>query len=464
MDILKESQVDLIVEKTEEILEDTGFIVENEEILKISKQNGAVVDETSGIVKLPRKLLRELLSLCPSEYSISDLKGNECTVGGDNRYCMAIVTDPWIIDYKTRLPRRPSLEDIRRNTIVGQSLPDVISMSRMDFPVTDFSDQTSSWHALLQHLIHQDKHITFIPGSLEQYRIFVQIAEILKEGIPEEKNILSVAVTPISPLKLSGWNAEVLVDVCKRNIPLVTTTCPMAGMTSPYSRIGTFLQANVETIFLITVSQMLKPGIPFRYSFGSSVMDVKTGCDRYYTMEKVLEKLVIGSLARRYKIPYGVECGGTMRYHFDGQSGAEGVLFMLTAYLSGANILQGIGSCYNAIGMSPEMMIIQAGWFKVAKYLSKGVNFDQLQESVESIKNAGPGGNFLTDSITIKNLRTDEFFNCELFGEIEGKTMFEKAHDKVEEIISNFRSPLNDEKREKLVKYFSDKIFMKAGR
>lgn len=462
MNILSESQVDLIVEKTEEILEKVGFVVESDEILKASKKCGAIVDEIKSTIKIPRELLRELISLCPSEYKISDLNGNEYKVGGDNRYCMAIVTDPWIIDYETQLPRRPSLEDIRRNTMVGQSLPEVISMSRMDFPVTDFSDETSSWHALLEHLLHQNKHISFIPGSLEQYRIFMQIAEILKEGIPAERNIMTVAVTPITPLRLGRWNAEVLIDACKKNIPMVPTTCPMAGMTSPYSKIGTFIQANVETIFLLAISQLLKPKIPFRYAFGSSVMNVKTGCDLYYTMEKVLEKMVVGSLAKRYGLTFGVECGGTMGYRFDGQSGAEGVLFMLAAYMSGANMMQGIGSCYNAIGMSAEMMIIHTGWLEVAKYLSKGVSFDDLEESVESIKNAGPGGDFLTDSLTLKNLRGGEFFHSELFTTAdEASLMLEKAHNKVEEIVSNFKSPLQGEKREKLIRYFHDNIFKK---
>ncbi|MCM8777933.1 MAG: trimethylamine methyltransferase family protein [Candidatus Omnitrophica bacterium] len=464
MVLLNELQIEQIIEGTEEILEKVGFVVENEGIIKIARKNGAFVEENSGRIRFPRKLLRELLSLCPSEYKISDLNEEEYIIGDKNRYCQAIVTDPWIIDYKTQMPRRPCLEDIRRNTIVGQSISDVITMSRMDFPVVDFSDETSSWHALLEHLLYQNKHITFVPSSLEQYRRFKEIAEILKDGLSADKNILSVAVAVISPLKLGDWNAEVLLDVCKNNIPLIPTICPMAGMTSPYSRIGTLLQANTENISLAALSQMLKPGIPYRYVMGSSVMDLRTGHDRYYTLEKVFERLFIGQLARRYNLPSGVECGGSMGYSFDVQSGAEGVLFMLAAYSSGANIFHGIGSFYNAIGMSAEMMVIHTVWLEVAKYLMKGINFDDLQESIESIKNAGPGGNFLTDNLTLKNLRSGEFFYSELFDETRGKSMLERAHNKVEEFISNFQSPLKDEKRENLIRYFSDKIFKKGGR
>ena len=459
MDVLNGEQIEQIAEVTEDIIEKVGFTVENKEVLKISKKEGAFVDEIKGIVRFPRKLLRELLSRCPSGYRISDLNGNEYIIGGEDKYCLAIVTDPWIIDYKTQLPRRPSLEDIRINTIVGQSIPDVVTMSRMDFPVIDFSDETSSWRALLEHLLHQSKHITFMPGSLEQYREFKKMLEIMREEISRDKNIVSVAVAVVSPLKLGDWNGEVLMDACRNNFPVFPTICPMAGMTSPYTRIGTFIQANVENIFLAALSQLLRPGIPYRYTGGSSVMDLRTGQDRYYTLEKVFEKLFIGQLARRYRLPAGVECGGTMNYCFDGQSGSEGILFMLSACKSGAHLLQGIGSCYNAMGMSAEMMLIHTAWLEVARYLSRGISFEYFQESIESIKNTGAEGNFLTDELTIKNLRSNEFFYSEFFNSGEGKPMLERAHGKVEELVSNFKSPLKDTIKEKLVRYFNDNIF-----
>ena len=81
----------------------------------------------------------------------------------------------------------------------------------------------------------------------------------------------------------------------------------------------------------------------------------------------------------------------------------------LAAQNTGANILAGLGSCYNANGMSSEMMVIQAEWLKAAKYLSRGIRTDYFDEGIESIKEQGPGGNFLMDDLTLKLLRSDEF-------------------------------------------------------
>ncbi len=60
-----------------------------------------------------------------------------------------------------------------------------------------------------------------------------------------------------------------------------------------------------------------------------------------------------------YNFPAMAECGGTLTYRYDQQNGMEGMLFMLSAAASDADILAGIGSCYNAVGMSAEMMIVQ---------------------------------------------------------------------------------------------------------
>jgi len=89
-----------------------------------------------------------------------------------------------------------------------------------------------------------------------------------------------------------------------------------------------------------------------------------------------------------------------LTYRYDQQNGMEGMLFMLSAVASDADILAGIGSCYNAVGMSAEMMIVQEEWLKAAQFLRRGLNTDLLAKGLESIRNVGPEGNFLMDDLT----------------------------------------------------------------
>lgn len=149
-----------------------------------------------------------------------------------------------------------------------------------------------------------------------------------------------------------------------------------------------------------------------------------------------------------------------MTYRYDQQNGAEGVLFMLAAHASKAHMLCGIGSCHNAVGMSAEMMIIQNEWLKAAEYLGAGIPMDDYHLGLDSLRETGPGGHFLTDRLTLELLHEKEFFASEIFdlvgGYHESLSMLERAHEKVEAMVADFESPLPGKVQEDLRRYFHD--------
>lgn len=459
--VLSEGQIEQIRSATEDILENTGVRVAHEDILRRARAAGARVDQASGRVRIPAPLLRELLDQVPAGYTIAGMDGTEVVVGRNSQHCLAIVTDPWIIEYETQRPRRPCLDDVRRHTIIAQQLDGVVAISRMDFPVTDYEDATSSLRALEQHLLHHVKHYSVVPATLENYRQWLDIGRILAQGKdPSESKLFSVAVAVVSPLSLVNFNAEILLSACEHNFPVIPTVCPMAGTTSPYSLGSTVLLSNCEIVFLAALTQIIKRGQPYLYTFGPSVSDMSSGRDLYYTLDKFLWKIAAVQLAKAYNMPSAAECGGTMTYRYDQQNGAEGMLFMLAAHASGANILAGIGSCHNANGMSAEMMLIQTAWLDAARFLTRGINTDTLHLGVETIKKAGPGANFLTDDLTLRLLRSDEFFRNDLFdfsgGYGEDRSMLVRAHERAEEMVADFDSPAPENIQEALRRYFHD--------
>ena len=148
IEVLNENQIQRIKELTEEAIEKIGFKVEDPELLKIASKAGAVVDQGSRTVKIPAALLRELISKVPESYIVKTINHSEYIIGEGNQYISAIVTDPWIIDYETKEPRRPSLDDVLKNTILIQKNKQVATVGRTDFPVCEYNDATSSLRAL----------------------------------------------------------------------------------------------------------------------------------------------------------------------------------------------------------------------------------------------------------------------------------------------------------------------------
>ena len=149
-----------------------------------------------------------------------------------------------------------------------------------------------------------------------------------------------------------------------------------------------------------------------------------------------------------------------MTYRYDQQNGAEGILFMLAAANSNADLITGFGSTYNAIGMSAEMMLIHSAWLAAAEYLKHGIQVDDLHLGIESLQRVAQGGNFITDDLTLQFLRKHEFFNNELFdytGEAvaDSISLLVRAHHKVEHIVENPQSPHSGQVQEKLRRFFA---------
>jgi len=455
--VLSETQVEQIREAALQHIERNGFVVQHEALLAKASARGGRVDGASGRVRLPRSLVAELMATAPSRYRVGNILGETWEVGGGRQYGAAIVTDPWIIDYKTGEPRRPCLEDVRRHTIIAEQLEPVIGISRMDYPVTDDPGPASSLRALETHLLNHTRHYHVMAASLESFAQWMDIAKILARGGPFG-HLITAAVAVGSPLVLNGINCELLTRSVARGFAIQPTVCPMAGSTAPYSLAGTLLQSHIEMLMLVTMCQLLSPGHPVIYGTGLSVTDLQNGADLYYTLDKVLWKIAAVQLGAAERMPTWAECGGTLTHRYDPQAGAEGMLFMEAAHASGADLISGFGSCHNAVGMSAEMMVLQQAYLRAARHLARGIRTDGLRLATANLERVGPGGQFLDDDLTVELMRTDEFFQDDVFdlsgGHDAGKPMLARAHERVEQLVDGYQSRVPGDIQENLRRHF----------
>jgi trimethylamine--corrinoid protein Co-methyltransferase len=331
----------------------------------------------------------------------------------------------------------------------------------MDFPMTDVAGPHSSLRALEIHLLHHTKHNFVLPTSVESLQRWLRIGRILNRGAEwQGSRLFTVGVAALTPLTVTEMNAEFMRIACEHDFPIVPTVCPTAGMTSPYTLAGTLALGHAEILFLLALTQIHRPGHPFLYAFGPAVGNMQNGACLYYTLDKVLWKLAAAQLGKSYGLPVAAECGGTMVHGFDQQSGAEGMLFMLAAVTAGADVLAGFGSTHNAVGHSTEMMLIQDAYLEASQFLRRGINTDTAHLAVESAVRVGPGGQYLTDEVTLEHLRGDEFFSHEIFDHTgdsaQSRSMLQRAHEKVQNRVDGFRSPVPEDIQEELRRFFRE--------
>lgn len=462
--VLTDSEIHRIHEQTLKVFENVGIRIGHGQALGKLKHAGARVDEAAQLVRFPRELVEELLQQAPAVALYSGINGKTLEIGGDNRYYGSLVTDPWVTDYHDGR-RRPKLEDIRRHTIIGQSLDRISAMMRMQFPVTDVPEPDCYYKTMEVFLSHLTKHVSIYPTSvgncLEWMEVYERIADAA--GI-ELRNtpLLSVAMAVTSPLQIHGPNIDIMKLAMERGFPVISTVCPMAGTTSPYSVAGTALVSNVEALAPVLVAQVYEPGHPVTYGFGPSVTDLRSGRDLYYKAEKTFFKTIACQLGKFYNLPISNEAGGALTFRPDVQNGAEGMVYLLASHCERQNILGGVGSMDNANGMSGEQIIMQCGLIDMAEYLSKGVDISDKKLAYESIKDVGPGGNFMTEDLTLELLRSDEFFHTDYFDLTGGYDptkpgIYEKAHQTANELVENYTPEVPEKVIAAIKNFFKDK-------
>ena len=442
---LSDAEVEKLHEKTLELFANVGVTISHKETLALLKRAGAQVDEASCHVRFPAPLVRELLETASPVAMETGLNGKVMQVGGQNRYYMSLILDPYIIDYHDGL-RRPLLEDVRRHTIVGESLDRVNSMMRMQFPVSDIPEPDCYYKTMEVFLCNTTKNIRAYPTSEQNCREWMDIMAVIADAAGLDVNstpLMTIAMAVTSPLQVHGPNIEIMKMAMERCYPIVSTVCPMAGTTSPFSIAGTALVANAEALLTVLIAQCYKPGHPVYYAVGPSVTDMKSGHDLYYGAEKMLFKLAGVQMGKFYNLPICGEAGGTLTYRHDVQDGAESMLYILAA-MSGQNLIGGLGSMHNANGMSAEQIVLQCGLLDMAEYVTRGIDMNDHKLALDSIANVGPGGNYMTDQLTIDMLRGNEFFQSRYLDQTGGYTIpstgaYEMAHQEVQRMVEEYR-------------------------
>jgi trimethylamine--corrinoid protein Co-methyltransferase len=441
MHSLSEIEVEQIHQTALEVLENVGVRVEHEASLKKLANAGALVDFGSSLVRLPAKMVSEAVSIAPKIIDLHRPDGEILHVGGDSRHYGSIVTDPYILDYYEG-PRRPRLADIVKHTRLGDALPLISFMYRMEMSCSDVPDALVNLKTMEAFVCNTTKHMLVFPASTDSARLLIEMGEIVAGGKSLAENpILTIGVPLTSPLYLAHDCGEMLELSVAKGLPITCIVCPQAGATSPFSIAGTLMQAHAENLFLITLVQVLKPGAPVLYRSDPSNIHRKTGNNYYCPPERPLYRLAANELGCFLGLPREGGFGTTAVHRMDIQNGMENALVALGSLVGKQNLLHALGSNSNANGMCAEQILIHVELAGMLERLERGIRVDSETLAYKSIEQAGPRGNFLTDDLTIKLLRSEEHHYGELLDSLESwrneDSLLERAHRKVDEILAS---------------------------
>ena len=441
--VLPDEDRDRIHQAALDVLERTGVAVEEEALRTELKRRGAREGQKPEHVCLPRELVTECLAAVDRAPVLRCVNGKTLTHGPEDRYYASLVTDPYIVDYREGI-RRPRLDDIARHARLGDALPLVDSIHLMDDTIPDLEPHTSELKGLEAFVANTTTAYHCAPGSLEGTRYWIEIAQIMAGGSLRDNPILAAYVPVVSPLMLTEFNIEQLRMFLAHGVLCQPGPCAIAGGTAPWPVAGLVVHSWAEFLAGMTAGQIIAPGSPsFGSGGGAHHMDMHSGESMYSGVSKALASAAMAELSQGHDLP--TMCGNftTLCSNYGVQNGMESALGGFATFFSRVNAFGGFGSLANACGMSSAQVVLHHELAEMMERFRRGIDLSEGRLGVESIVRAGPGGNFLTDPLTVRHLRSDEHFYAPSFEQCAGtqdeKTMAQRAQERAEDLMASHR-------------------------
>lgn len=460
--ILSQEEIELIHEKSLELIETVGMKICGEHAQEALKAKGVTFDE-NDIAKIPRALIMEALETVPKEIKLYNRMGEEQMVlNSENRVYWGTHSDQLeIVDPYTNKARPFMKADTEMMGKIADYLPNIDFVLSVGL-TKDVDPKIQTITTFIETLKNFTKVINFSTNDVDTLQDIVDIAAVVAGGLDklQEKPFIFNYCEPIPPLTHPVESTEKLYLACTNMIPTVYMPYCMMGGTSPINRPTTLVQCNAEVLIGVLLSQLFKKGAPYIYGAMPSIFDMRTTIGSYAAPEFHLLVAASSELANFYNIPfYGTgPCSDAKTV--DIQSCTESSYQVLSTILSKANLIHDTGVLDHCNSVSPVMVLVANELINSYNSYSKGVTADEKTIDLSLITKVGHGGHHLNEKNTLKKFKKEvwypEYYSRKMKNDDESQIMTMMV-DKIKDIMENHEIPaLPDDVLAKIDKIYED--------
>ncbi len=408
LEVLSPEDIDKIHSATLEILETIGIKFPSEKAMDIFEANGAKVDRSTSVVKIPAQLVTKALGSAPPEFTLCARNPElDIPLDGDHVYVGTDGCGVEIIDIGDNRPRRSCLEDVRKIARIADYLEQV-AFNWVPVSAQDCPPDSRSLHELRAIWQNSSKHLqTESIFSAAEAKAAVTMASALaggKEAL-RKRPLLSFMVCTISPLSQDVGSLEAALVAAEAGLPVGFMTMASCASTAPATLAGNLALGNAEVLSALAMIQMAYPGAPVFYAAAQTVMDLRTGAYTGGGPEDFLFGAATNLLADFYDIPLSMGSFATGAKEPNWQAGLENSLSTLMASLTMSDMLVGIGLLNGSLIWSFAQMIMDCEIFDIVAKMMEGIRVDDVTLAVDVIRQVGPGGHFLSQKHTLDHMR-----------------------------------------------------------
>jgi len=211
---------------------------------------------------------------------------------------------------------------------------------------------------------------------------------------------------------------------------------------------GNIVQGWAECLGGNVIVQLSNPGSPFIGGTALSGLDMRTTSVVYSSPESWLIEVATAQMAHFYQIPMFGLGGASDSKILDTQAMIEAGLTLAYGALSGQNLIHDLGFMGSGFIGSLELLAICDELVAMLKRTMKGIKVNDDTLALEAIMEAGYGGDFLKlkhtrryfGELVIPELIDKSMYNR--WKEKSGKTLEQRAHDKVKKMLEEHKVEL----------------------
>ena len=458
LELLDSALVSRVLEEAFELLMKPGVRVASPRALELLAAAGATIGE--GVVRIPKDLVSRALESVPRNFWLFDRKGDPAVHYGGDR----VHFDPGssclnILDRETQRPRCAQTRDLARLVQVAEMLPEYAAQSTA-MVCGDVPQEIGDFYRLFVVLSNSNKPV--ITGAFSartlQAMLDLLIADSGSDGALRKRPRAVFDVCPSPPLNWSEFASENLVQLATAGVPAEIVSMPLAGATAPVTLIGSVVQHAAECLSGIVIHQLAGPGAPIVWGGAPAIFDMSSGGTPMGAIETAMLNCACAQVGKSLGLPTHGYMVATESRLVDAQAGMESSASAMLGALSGINMISGAGMLDSLACHSIEKLVIDAEIIASAQRLARGIEPRSEKLATHMFAAIGLSGEFLKLKETRALFRSEQHFPSSVIeragnaGADPSITMFERARERVEELLSGYESPSLHPENEKAMR------------
>ncbi len=396
-----------------EVLERSGVAVYSSTAFRAFRESGAVLDEETRTVRLPRRLVEDAIASNPSSITLHSRDGQNDAVLEENRVHYGTGgTAIYVLDPETGERRPSTTEDVILNARLADALENVHVFTINVFPNEVKNKDEIDLNRFFHSLDNTTKHVM---GGIYSQEGMGEVVEMARTVAGDTETLrrepfISFITLVISPFKIDETYGEMTCMAARQGLPVVVPTEPMCATTAPVTLAGSVLTHVAETLAGITLVQCVNRGAPAICGSVGSISDLRTMGNLGGPIERGMINAAVAQMARRFQIPVYSTAGTSDAKAPGVQAAYESAMSALLVAMSGANYIHDIAGLMEFdLTVSYEKMVVDNEILGMCQRVLRGIEVNDETLATDLMAAKEPGECYVAEEHTVRHMR-DEFF------------------------------------------------------